>query len=240
MEAPAFDRRTLDDRAIRCLEAIDSSGQESLNGRRNNNRSVAGVGVGIQRQQLFDEQRVAFGGLGNSSTRSRWEVRRSPASPISVLASLSEIGCSETTNAFCRGTAHEGRASKSSARARHTSRIGAPEAKPVMYSSRSSSVGSAQCRSSTTTISGRSRASPSSSLRNAQQMSAGDPGESPLPTAAAILSHTTSAFSRTNAATAALRSCPPISFTISASGQYGDSFAVRKTPTADDASTLCQ
>ena len=85
-----------------------------------------------------------------------------------------------------RGAAQDGRASKRSGRARQRSRIGAPLEKPRTYSSRSSSVGSAQWMSSTTTTSGFESASVSNSRRNAHAVSSGEPGSSFAPIAPMI------------------------------------------------------
>ena len=105
----------------------------------------------------------------------------SPSTRSSESSSLS--GASETRLARGRGAAHDGLASKRSGRARQRSRIGAPLEKPRTYSSRSSSVESAQWMSSTATTRGREAASVSRSRRNAHAVSSGDPGSSLAPIA---------------------------------------------------------
>ena len=84
------------------------------------------------------------------------------------------------TSSCGRGAVHDGRRSRRSGRATATRRIGA-DAKPSTYSTRSRKVGSAQSKSSSTTINGRSRASASSSLRTAQNVSSGDVARFALP-----------------------------------------------------------
>ena len=67
--------------------------------------------------------------------------------------------------------AQAGRSSRSSGRARHTSKIGAPRDHSAMCSMRSRKVGSPQFTSSSTTTSGRSRANASKNFRTAQKLS---------------------------------------------------------------------
>ena len=65
-----------------------------------------------------------------------------------------------------RSPGQPGRSSSRSGRASASTSIGAPRLQPTRYSMRSSSVGSAQCRSSRTSTRGRVRATASSSFRS--------------------------------------------------------------------------
>ena len=61
VEAPALNRSPLDYGTVRRIQPIDARGQESLNGGRDQNGSVARRGVCVEREQLFNEERVALG-----------------------------------------------------------------------------------------------------------------------------------------------------------------------------------
>lgn len=74
MKAPAFNGGALDNGAIRCIEAIDPGREESLQARRKDNRSIAGLRVRIEREQLFDEQGVALGRVSDTGACLRREI----------------------------------------------------------------------------------------------------------------------------------------------------------------------
>jgi hypothetical protein len=96
----------------------------------------------------------------------------SPVRPSSrAPASAWPRGSSSTVTALARPPAQAGRSSSSSERAMPTSRTGRPCGPSAIPSSRSRKVGSAQCRSSKTSSSGRSAASVSSSRLVAQAAS---------------------------------------------------------------------
>ena len=123
-----------------------------------------------------------------------------------------------------------GRTSSSSGRAMQATRIGASRLRSVTWSTRSSRLGSAQWRSSSTTTSGRERDRPSKNRRTAQPISSGGRAMSPdAPMSCATRAATSAAegSSGTSAAIASLMlpgpsrsSGPMASRTISASGQY--------------------
>ena len=95
----------------------------------------------------WTKRRAAPGG-GDASASS-------PATSSSVCSG--ESGSSVASTPGPSGPAHDGRSSSSSGRASATSTIG-PSANAARYSTRSSSHGSAQCRSSSATTSGPSAA----------------------------------------------------------------------------------
>ena len=112
-----------------------------------------------------------------------------------------------------------GRLSRSSGRARQKRRIGASREESGTCSTRSSRVGSAQCRSSNTSTSGFRSASASKSLRIAQKVSSARPALSLTPMAAATRLATASESSSPASRSASGRS-PVASLTISLIGQY--------------------
>ena len=60
MEEPTLDGSTLDDRPLGIREAVDAGGEQRLQRRRHLQvRSI----LGERRDELFDEQRIALGGL---------------------------------------------------------------------------------------------------------------------------------------------------------------------------------
>ena len=85
---------------------------------------------------------------------------------------------------------HSGRVSRSSGRARQRTKRGTLRDQSARYSIRSSSVGSAQCASSSRRTSGRVDAIPSSSLRSAQNVSSLVAAESATPMTCAMRSAT--------------------------------------------------
>ena len=114
--------------------------------------------LGADRDELLEEERVALGRLDDPLRRAGVHRRRRRA--LTSLARLGVESASSTSSERFGCGAPAGRSSRSSGRARQTSRIGWPLENATRYSSRSSSVGSAQWTSSTTTTSGRSRADP--------------------------------------------------------------------------------
>ncbi len=153
----------------------------------------------------------------SSAARSRSGLRRS----ASVTDSSSARGVNTARTAFARGADHAGRSSSSSGRVRHKMTIRAPLEKLATYSSRSSSVSSAQWMSSTTRTSGRSRASASKSRRNAQDVSSPEPLTGSAPNAPATPSAIASrrSSSATSSRTAARASAPRTGRRASASGR---------------------
>jgi hypothetical protein len=91
----------------------------------------------------------------------------------------------------------------------HSRRIGALWLRNAMCSTRSSSVSSPQCRSSSTQTIGRFAASSSSSLRNAHAISSADVAASDSPRS-----------ERRGAPAASSEGSEPSCFTISTTGQY--------------------
>ena len=117
-----------------------------------------------------------------------------PSSPSTSCAdSLSDSGSRKMAVALCLPPPHAGRASSRSGRAIATSRIGASRDQSAMCSTRSSSVGSAQLRSSNTTTSGCWRASASSKWRTPQKPSSTAADVSASPTSSATRAATSSA-----------------------------------------------
>ena len=221
VEQSSLDRSALQHAALDRLEAVDACGEERVNASRARSRLPR---RGRRRASRASARRTAgCPRLRRRCGRGAPERRRSSCSSPSISSSdsVSLSGESETSVVRGRGAAQEGRESKRSGRARQRSRIGAPLEKPSTYSSRSSSVGSAQWMSSTTTTRGRASASVSNSRRNAHAVSSGEPGSSFAPIAPMISRVATgprSTFAR-SAVSFGSGSAPAISRTISASGR---------------------
>ena len=120
-------------------------------------RERGAAGLRSHCHELFQEERVALGrvhdprGHGGPPSRRSPRVRRASASESAASTVTDRLGC---------GASQAGRTWANSGRAMQMSRIGCPLENATRYSSRSSSVGSAQWTSSTTTTSGRSRGGP--------------------------------------------------------------------------------
>ena len=104
--------------------------------------------------------------------------RRERSASISRSDSASERDSRRIDVALSLPPAQVGRESSSSGRATVSSSIGASRVQSATCSTRSRNVGSAQCRSSSTTTSGRSRATRSRSVRVAQAISSAMPAPS--------------------------------------------------------------
>ena len=113
-------------------------------------------------QHLLEEERIApvarpiASAAAGSSCPARFSSSRRASSPASGASSIVAV------------PAHAGRSSARSVRARQHTRIGASRLQPARYSIRSRNAGSAHCTSSSTSRTGRSRASVSSRRRTAQ------------------------------------------------------------------------
>ena len=149
VEEPPLDRAALHDSPLLRLEAVDARREQRLD------RGRDGVGVRVVlevREELFDEERIALGGLDDA----RAELGPQ-ASGRARCTSSSESpwpsGSRTTSVAPARGAAQEGRTSKRSGRAVQRTRIGASSGEAATYSMRSRSAGSAQWMSSTTSTS---------------------------------------------------------------------------------------
>ena len=159
-----------------------------------------------------------------SATRARVE-RASSRSPrtweMSASESSSERPSRSMDTAFTLPPPQAGRSSRSSGRARHSTMMGASFVRSTSESRRSRSVGSAHWRSSNTRRRGRSRASDSSSLRIAQNVSSLADSASGLPTAAATrrAMRAASGVPPRVAAIASVEVAPAAARTTSASGQ---------------------
>ena len=166
-EVSARDGRAFGERPLGRVEALESTGEQRLD-RRRNGPERAGTGLLDECEQLLEEKRVPRGnpddlrpclvveGLGRDLLDQHAGLRLRPAAPGRGLRSSSPI------RAVPR---------RSSRRARQSTSSAASAGQESRYSMRSRNVGSAQWMSSSRTTTGRSRASASRKRRTAQNTS---------------------------------------------------------------------
>ena len=116
-----------------------------------------------QHGHLLEEERVPFRGVDDAP--SRFWVEPVAEGVEQALAVLRRERLEQDGGRAELSPAHPGRTSRSSGRAMQSSKSGEPRERSATWSSRSSSIGSAQCRSSNTATSGRSAATASSCRR---------------------------------------------------------------------------
>ena len=174
-------RKGCGDEQLLRVQAIEPACEERLE----SGRELAGK-VGRferMREQLLGEERVAAGQFDDTALHVTIERSREPGDELQHFGGPERFELDD--EASRRRPAQAGRLSSSSRRAAHSMRTGVWVHLP-RYSTRSSSVGSAQWMSSSTRTTGRSRAIASKNRRTAQKASLGAAGASIKPLSSAL------------------------------------------------------
>ena len=179
VEAASLHRGALEQQTLARFEGVDAGRQHRTNARR---QRRAGRGpLSLHGDELLEEQWIPVRTLDDSREHRLWSSRpravrraRWPRPSAAVRGRGAGAWADLPTPVGVRAAP---------GRAEQRSRTGKPLEDSATYSSRSSKVGSAQCRSSNTAISGRSRATASKKRRTAHDVSSGGAAPSAGPIA---------------------------------------------------------